>query len=214
MNAESKSVPPIEVLVTASEAAVAATIEQYATEFRIFSLQTSNAIIKMALVVYKAKSNLNGRGQFLKFCEAIKYQKNSSSLRKLEQIGKHAELLGRHADNLPNTWTSLYTLVQLGDEVLEILLDENKIHSKMTGKEIRDLVAEYFPKKNVVDRNIKKAGYALNIKLNDTLNESEQEQLDALIADYFKSKGKAFQFVANHAATVNENSEQKTDLLS
>ena len=103
-----------------------ATIEQYVVEFQSFARKTAESIICMAEVVFKAKQELrklDSKGDkahehFSRFCEAIGYNKKTSTIRKLEQIGEMAGMLKSHADKLPNTWTTLYTLSQLGGNVL------------------------------------------------------------------------------------------------
>ncbi len=140
-----------------------ATIEQYVVEFQSFARKTAESIICMAEVVFKAKQELrklDSKGDkahehFSRFCEAIGYNKKTSTIRKLEQIGEMAGMLKSHADKLPNTWTTLYTLSQLGGNVLEQMIDQGHVAASITAKEATALLAAQRGQTSKTDKQAK-----------------------------------------------------------
>lgn len=116
-----------------------AAVNAYAVQFNQFASKTAEAIIGMARVVYNAKSSLSIQN-FNQFCDAIKLKKESSAIRKLTQIGKKADFLERYADRLPNTWTTVYRLTQLTNDVLEDLIAKEDVHPSLSGLEAGRLV--------------------------------------------------------------------------
>lgn len=196
-----------DAVLTAKEASKSSDIDQYVRQFRELSFKTSEAIIDMGMVVCLARSNLVANGQFEQFCKAIGYGSKSSSIRKFEQIGKQADLLIKHAGKLPNNWTSLYILVQLGDQALEDLLDADEISSDMTGAEIKQLVVKHNPPKVSANKSsTKKYRYKCGVTFDEPLAPADQLELDDLIANFIKSKGKAY-----HVATVHAVCSKNTD---
>lgn len=111
-----------------------AAVNEYVVEFTQFANKTAQAIIGMGRVVYKAKSELN-KELFKTFCDVIRFDKDSSAIRKLYQIGKKADFLENYADRLPNTWTTVYRLTQLTDAVLEEAIEAGAVHASMSGLE-------------------------------------------------------------------------------
>lgn len=165
---------------------ISAAVDGYVQQFNQFSRKTAEAIIGMADTVFKAKNELSPQqtskkgevDQFKQFCEQIRYHHKSSSIRKLYQIGEMADMLRRHADQLPNTWTTIYTLTQLGQEQLERLITEQKVVASLTAKQACELLETYNPSSDasVGDRQAKSSkseqpepavdeGYMLTIRL-------------------------------------------------
>jgi len=117
-----------------------AAVNEYVVEFTQFANKTAQAIIGMGRVVHRAKSTLGK--DFGTFCAAIRFDKKSSAIRKLDQIGKKADFLEKHADRLPNTWTTVYRLTQLTNDVLEGLIADEVVHPSMSGLEAGRVVHE------------------------------------------------------------------------
>ena len=113
-------------------------VNEYVVEFTQFANKTAQAIIGMGRVVHRAKSTLGK--DFDVFCAAIRFNKDSSAIRKLYQIGKMADFLDKYADRLPNTWTTVYRLTQLGDSMLEDAIEAGVVHASMSGLEAGRLV--------------------------------------------------------------------------
>jgi hypothetical protein len=129
---------------------LAAPYAAYVVQFNQFRSKTAESIIGMAETVYLAKKNLqnaNSKGkeknlQFEEFCKGIRFNGKSSAIRKFLQIGEMADMLKRHADNLPNTWTTIYTLTQLGKDVLEKMIEEQRVIASITAQEAKALIGK------------------------------------------------------------------------
>lgn len=117
-------------------------VANYVEQFNSFSKKTSDAIIGMGRTIYEAKMTL-AKKQFEQFRSSIRFDGQTSSIRKLELIGKKSELLSRHADNLPTSWTTLYELTQLGDDVFESLIESGKVSASMSGAAAKQLVSAH-----------------------------------------------------------------------
>ena len=128
-------------IATCSIQNVSTTVEIYVEQFNQFSRKTAESIIGMAETMYQAKKNLpkskgnNKLEKFNEFLTGIRYNPKSSAVRKLLQIGEMADMLKRHSDQLPNTWTTLYTLTQLGQETLERLISNQLVIASVTAKQ-------------------------------------------------------------------------------
>lgn len=122
---------------------VSPAVTAYVAQFNQYSRKTAEAIIGMAETIFSAKKSLdadplmfdNTPIEFNQFCRAIGYDPDGSSIRKLIKIGEMADMLKRHTEQLPNTWTTLYTLTRLGSETMERLIDQQRIVATMTAKE-------------------------------------------------------------------------------
>jgi len=136
-------------IATCSVQSASATVETYVKQFNQFGRKTAENIIGMAETMYQAKRNLvsdkvkNKYGRFNEFLAGIRYDPKSSTIRKLYQIGEMADMLKRHSDQLPNTWTTLYTLTQLGQATLERLISDQLVTASVTAKQAQGLLEEY-----------------------------------------------------------------------
>lgn len=218
MNSQLPVVPTnhIEGAVITNKESVDYDVDRYLHKFREFSLKTSLAIIESAHVVYLAKMSLKADGQYDQFCRAIGRESKSSFIRKFEQIGKQAELFKKYANNLPNTWTSLHILIQLAPEALEDLLKDGTISPEMTGAEIKQLVAEHNPHNVSANKSsTKRYRYKCGVTFDEPLALADQLELDDLIANFIKSKGKACQVATVHAVcSKNTGSEISAEPLA
>lgn len=113
-------------------------VEILATNFNNFSRKSTESIVEMAKIVVKAKALPNS--EYEQFCMQIRFKKDSKALIKLSKIGFKAELFMQHANILPSNWTTLYTLAQIEDPILEALIEEGKIYCSLTGVEAQKLV--------------------------------------------------------------------------
>ena len=113
----------------------------------------------MGRVVFRAKQNLGS--EFAKFCEGIRFEEKSSAIRKLEQIGRKADFLEKYADCLPNTWTTVYRLTQLNED----------IKPAMTRAEAGKLIAKQNGAMISSKRNIKQVALATPVAANDNFYE-------------------------------------------
>lgn len=144
-------------------------VNDYVVEFNQFAAKTADAIIGMGRIVFQAKRNLGN--DFESFCTGIRFKQKSSAIRKLEKIGEKAEFLEKYADSLPNTWTTVYRLTQLKNEVLESAIQSGAIHSTMSGIEAGRLLIQENGVSQCLKRNIKQIALASPIAANDNFYE-------------------------------------------
>ncbi len=147
----------------------AKSINEYVVEFNYFAAKTADAIIGMGRVVFRAKQNLGS--EFAKFCEGIRFEEKSSAIRKLEQIGRKADFLEKYADCLPNTWTTVYRLTQLNENIFEEAVNSEDIKPAMTGAEAGKLLAKQNGAMISSKRNIKQIALATPVAANDNFYE-------------------------------------------
>ncbi len=140
-------------------------VDAYVSEFNLFAAKTADAIIGMGRVVFRAKQNLGS--DFAKFCEDIRFKEKSSAIRKLEQIGRKADFLEKYADRLPNTWTTVYRLTQLGNDVLETAIEKGAVHATMTGIDAGKLLVQFNGVPASSKRNIKQIVSSAPVAAND-----------------------------------------------
>ncbi len=147
----------------------AKSINEYVVEFNYFAAKTADAIIGMGRVVFRAKQNLGS--EFTKFCEGIRFEEKSSAIRKLEQIGRKADFLEKYSDCLPNTWTTVYRLTQLNENIFEEAVNSEDIKPAMTGAEAGKLLAKQNGAMISSKRNIKQIALATPVAANDNFYE-------------------------------------------
>jgi hypothetical protein len=117
-------------------------IERYVKQFNQFGKKSAEGVIGMGRVVQAAHQNLEDTNEFRKFCNRIRFENGSSSLRKLIQIGQKADLLETYLDQLPSSWTTLYLLSTLTDAQLKEGLTQKRIEATMSGAQVRHVIAE------------------------------------------------------------------------
>ncbi len=177
-----------------------AAVNEYVVEFTQFANKTAQAIIGMGRVVYKAKSELN-KELFKTFCDVIRFDKDSSAIRKLYQIGKKADFLENYADRLPNTWTTVYRLTQLTDAVLEEAIEAGAVHASMSGLEAgrfvhRMLGTQPRSKKNTLasvastpQQAANDGVYAFTIQFDGCPNPAEVATIESVLKDVATNSG-------------------------
>lgn len=117
-------------------------INQAVSDFNAFAKQTTLGILEMGRVVAEAKLTLGVSSDFDVFCNRVGYESTSSSIKKLKLIGEKYPQLKAHASQLPNNWTSLYYLTQLGKDQLDDYVNNGVIHQGVKGKEIKQLISK------------------------------------------------------------------------
>ena len=179
-------------LMTNQDVIIPANVTSFAEKFNQFSRKTAEAVIGMAEVVISAKQALNKK-DFGIFCTQIRFDAQSSSIRKLLQIGKVADVLMSKSEKLPPSWTSLYNLSQLSSEVLEDLIDSDKVFAGMSGYESKKLVFQHQGKdstqKNCSNSNKKDdlpsqghdEGYQLVVRFDRTPSKDQVRAIESMI---------------------------------
>lgn len=115
-----------------NEEVVSASVVKLVSDFRGFVSKTAQGILEMARVVYDAKKL--GKEEFEVFCDEIGYQASSSTIRKLNSIGKKYAFLQSHKNALPSNWTTLYQISRLTEEVIKSKIEEGVISPTLNGK--------------------------------------------------------------------------------
>lgn len=129
------------------------TVIDCVNEFKGYARKTVEGTLEMSRVVVEARK-LKGKSNFGEFCDLIGFDKRSSTIKKLQCIGKKYEFLSSVKDNLPSNWTTLYQISRIDNEQIQDLIQSKVIHPDMTGKEVKnfhDGVDEEQPVEEVVN---------------------------------------------------------------
>ena len=111
----------------------------YASRFNLWKKKTAMSFIEMAKVVVEAKDTLE-KDDFGQFTALIGHSTTSSFISKLYRIGLQAEVFEKHIDLLPSSFTTLYALTTVKQDELVDLFEENRIHPRLKGSEVGQLV--------------------------------------------------------------------------
>lgn len=113
---------------------VSADVVELSKEFNAFAQKTAEGILAMGLTVAKAKRL--SASDFETFCKLIRYESDSSAIRKLEQIGKRYDALHKHVDKLPSTWTTIYRLCTLDDSAIDASAASGALNPTIKGSDL------------------------------------------------------------------------------
>lgn len=108
------------------------------SEFNAFAVKPAEGVLAMALTVHKAKQR--PKNDFELFCKGIRFDADSSAIRKLALIGSKHTVLSRHAAALPAAWTTIYRLADMDSRNLDDAVKEGKIFSSMTANDLAGLL--------------------------------------------------------------------------
>ena len=86
--------------------------------FDVLKKKTAACLIELGSVVYDAKTSLEGT-QLDEFCNRVGLGKDSSTFRKMLEVGRKAVRLKPIAEKLPPNWTTLYELATFDDNQFE-----------------------------------------------------------------------------------------------
>ena len=178
---------------------------KFVDQFNQFSRRSAEAVIGMGRTVLEAKQALVTKNDFQRFCNGIRFDNGSSALRKLEQIGKKADILDKYLDRLPSCWTTLYYLSQLNEKQLQQGFDEKRIDHTISGDQAKELVAEIrgfgSPKDSIQATQSTTAsgkqaandspldiGYALTVRFDKTPTPAQAVMIEQAIRDILALK--------------------------
>ena len=113
---------------------------EIANRFNAYKRKTAENIIEMGRIVIEAKNR--SKSEFEDFCLLIGYDWASSTIRKLESIGSKYEYLISQSDNLPPSWTVIYDISRLNEDVIEKYIESNDICANSTGSSITKLLTQ------------------------------------------------------------------------
>jgi hypothetical protein len=118
--------------VVSSTIVLNAQVEQFAAQYRLCVQKTATAILELANVVGDAKRNLSTE-LFAEFRDAIGANASKDSyIKKLLCISKASARLNALSNKLPPSYTTLYTLSQLSDDVFTKVCADDVISPRMT----------------------------------------------------------------------------------
>jgi hypothetical protein len=119
--------------------------ERLYSEYSNFAVKTAQSTVEMCRVVSEAKKTLSS-SEYSEFLNDIGHKSETSTIRKYLAIGEQYDKLIQYTNLLPNSWTSIYTITQLGSDTFDALAATDTDMSKMSGKEIKKLVELDKPK--------------------------------------------------------------------
>lgn len=122
--------------------------ERLYSEYSNFAVKTAQSTVEMCRVVSEAKKTLSS-SEYSEFLNDIGHKSETSTIRKYLAIGEQYDKLIQYTNLLPNSWTSIYTITQLGSDTFNALAATDTDMSKMSGKEIKTLLDLNKPKPNV-----------------------------------------------------------------
>ncbi len=115
--------------------------DRYKSEFNLWSKKTAQSTLEMCRVVYEAKKELDSQ-DFLKFCNEIGRKGEDATVRKYLKIGEKFDKFYQYAELLPNSWTSIYEITQLPNDVFEALVTTENSMANMSGDQIKLLMGK------------------------------------------------------------------------
>jgi hypothetical protein len=92
-----------------------AEINKFVVRFDVWKNKTAEALIELGKVVYDAKNELDAQG-LSQFCKRVGLDVESSTFRKMYQVGHKAIRFTPLLAKLPPNWTTLYGLATFEDE--------------------------------------------------------------------------------------------------
>ena len=119
--------------------------ERLYSEYSNFAVKTAQSTVEMCRVVSEAKKTLSS-SEYSEFLNYIGHKSETSTIRKYLAIGEQYDKLIQYTNLLPNSWTSIYTITQLGSDTFNALAATDTDMSKMSGKEIKTLLDLNKPK--------------------------------------------------------------------
>ena len=112
--------------------------EQLVSDYTLFAVKTAQSTVEMCRVVFEAKEELSN-DEFSNFCIDIGRKKTDPTIRKFLAIGAAYERLIQYADKLPNSWTSIYTILQIPAETFNALAQVGESFANLTGNQLKAL---------------------------------------------------------------------------
>jgi hypothetical protein len=131
----------LESVVSSDEVIVPLSRAEYVKRYRVAESVSAREILTMCRLVFEANKSLNS-AEFSDFCNEIGYKDYSSVIRKFVVIGKIQPRLIAHADVLPASWSSIYSLTQIPAQAFENLLHMNRSFKELTVSEVNKLVKQ------------------------------------------------------------------------
>lgn len=157
----------------------------YADTFKTYFIKTAENILEMAKVVATAKFKL-GSNQFREFAYLIGFDPSSSTLKKLQAIGKNYDVLSKNITALPANWTTLYEIAQLPEDKFIAALDKGVINPNVLGRDIKalsDNPKTTSPKAPNGTKEDSSSGYRFTVRLSSSPDKKTVDKLRKIIAE-------------------------------
>ena len=113
----------------------------YVAAFKAGMQKTARAMLDTCRVTYEAHRVLDAF-EFEKFCQDIGLRSSSSSIRKFLAIGKVYPRLVNYAEQLPDSWTSIYLITQIPADAFEACLKKGIELKNIKGKELQAMLKQ------------------------------------------------------------------------
>ena len=152
VNIMTKITTPAEANPVVITANVIAFVDQYKVSVR----KTAESILELANVVYNAENALS-KVDFTCFREQIGADKSKDSyIKKLRVIAKASARLNEFRGSLPASYTTLYTLSSLSEEIFTQVVADDVINPQMTANALsKYIVTDSTPNDCLVTLNLK-----------------------------------------------------------
>lgn len=181
------------IIITKDEAITSNLVENSVNEFKGYAQQTAEGIIEMGRIIFESKQKLgNGKNSdFETFCKKIGYESSSSTIKKLNQIGKRYVHLKSQAENLPGSWTTMYEISRLASDTLDELIDDGTIHQNVLGSTIKKYLKNQAGGEEVIEKegleviegvpNETPSGYTFLCEMTDVNDLALNGQVESII---------------------------------
>jgi hypothetical protein len=110
----------------------------FVSEYNSFTKQAAEHLIRKCATVAQAEATLS-EDALDRFCKQVKLDKKSSTFRKYRKIGQKAERLLAVADQLPDNWTTLYSLAKLEPQEFDELVTSERLHPGITASDLSSI---------------------------------------------------------------------------
>lgn len=169
----------------------------YADTFKTYFIKTAENILEMAKVAFTAKTKL-GSNQFREFSYLIGFDPSSSTLKKLQVIGKNYDALSKNITVLPANWTTLYEIAQLPEDKFNAAIDKGVINPNVLGRDVKALsdnnpkpASSKAPNGTSEDTS---SGYRLTVRLSTSPDKKTVDKLRKIIAECKSIKSAEVEF--------------------
>ena len=118
-------------------------VDGYIKNYQTYTKDTVENILKLSSLIVemkdKEKSGELDESDMKYFCFSVGLTREGSTFRKFERIGSCVDKFRTYIDKLPDSYTTLYEITTLDDELFERLMENDEIHSYVTLKDIKRL---------------------------------------------------------------------------
>lgn len=171
----------------------------YADTFKTYFIKTAENILEMARVAFTAKTKL-GSNQFREFAYLIGFDPSSSTLKKLQAIGKNYDALSKNITALPANWTTLYEIAQLPEDKFNAAIEKGAINPNVLGKDVKALSDNANSSKSTSPKvpsgtsEDTASGYRLTVRLSTSPDKKTVDKLRKIIAECKSIKSAEVEF--------------------